>query len=1016
MPSAIDSYLRPQDPGSHLKKLGMKTYAIAPGSVNGGSIFVMDKPAGIEEGSVVIPLDSQPYRHFVTMMILANTPEGTATPQLEALRAKLKDDVEYKTLLEELQTNSKLKKLSMQIGERYRKCVAEFNKLNAPMQFEKLTVLDDQIEYILRDEKLKKRRHGIKGEDVTKAITTFGKLHEIESGTSYYENIGLGGLLFSAYKAHCGIKKEDHFAVHIQKLIDKGNQVYMIKQDADMVLGGTGPGIGRIIKTGTGKKMQRLLHPGVVLATGGISAGIFGVAVSGWRGYYLMKNDPNSANADAIVETLSTKLASLRGFDSQGIDTIDGTYPDGSPKVCTIVTWSPGSRDLTGRLAGGKEDYSNVAVALDKNGRMIKVDTAGNILRTDEKDQNKYVKIDKDGNVLESTQVEYESGIAVSDDSIMGLGSSLLSFICMGDRDGVGESGQNKMILPLKPPKGNYQYRYYGIDFGKSYKGKNPIIDSLDDAFAFENPTSKESRFVNISILYDNPLREKMKGVYLLAALRGKLTPEDKEAIAKDYAASDDQEFANLLRGYPKEIDADLHLILQEEAKYRKLADEATTAKERTQYTTYANRVAEVYQLAKETDDKVLAVFAKRMHLPPSQIDILDNLEKLTAREATTLSPDGKVRLNHLRVEKTHRTPWQLERSADKKTYKLICDGANPGDVQNMLKKLHSDDFIGHILQKASVKNGKLEIDQLNETDIEFLSTHLTEEKVAQARNLDFRSEKERNQFHERLSSAVGKPITPSELEHEPELESESEFEPTLSTTPAAPLLEAEALLTVIPERELNPEPAAAPKRKRSSLTTPLYGATKNRVGFNIPSSSETPPSTPSSFEPRVVLTEHGGSLKEIKTFLEKEYQKEPEKRYIRIDKKPEEIQFNGNSALLVTFKNENKRSQTVIEESTQTGELIFSADKNLNDEDFVKTATEICRLAVLTASPKAVLDLTDSPEDKKEFLFKIFTQQIKEAVNAGKFTEETKPSIEGYSPPKQAMHPLFTASPRQRS
>src|SRR5262249_22322795 len=154
-----------------------------------------------------------------------------------------------------------------------------------------------------------------------------------------------------------------------------------------------------------------------------------------------------------------------------------------------------------------------------------------------------------------------------------------------------------------------------GIDFGKAYEKENPIIDSLSNDFSVINPSNRKKRFLNISILYDTPLREKMKGVYLLAALRNKLTDIEKEKIAKEFWDSGDTVFADKLRGYPESLfekygekigldlktpegqelladqkvkrwikNGDLWWIKNEENKYREKAQNATSKLKKNHY------------------------------------------------------------------------------------------------------------------------------------------------------------------------------------------------------------------------------------------------------------------------------------------------------------------------------------------------------------------------------------------------------------------------------------------------
>ncbi|MGD9592629.1 MAG: hypothetical protein AB7V32_08925, partial [Candidatus Berkiella sp.] len=163
----------------------------------------------------------------------------------------------------------------------------------------------------------------------------------------------------------------------------------------------------------------------------------------------------------------------------------------------------------------------------------------------------------------------YENAFAIAEDRIDGLGESLATLIAQGDRDAIGKKGQNKAFLPTE----NGRFKFYGIDFGKAYRSKNPILASLKDDFSFKSPTAAvgDVYFSNYSILYDNPLRDKMKGIYLLAALRGKLTDPQKEQIAKEFEEKDpkDPHFAQKLRNMPKPGESPEEIINIEIKKYQ---------------------------------------------------------------------------------------------------------------------------------------------------------------------------------------------------------------------------------------------------------------------------------------------------------------------------------------------------------------------------------------------------------------------------------------------------------------
>lgn len=735
----------------YLTKLPPKSSQRAPGDVVGGLIFMMDKPVGVEPGMIGISIDSPGYRQYVEA-------------QLQLLQAGNHPN--------------------KQLQSRYHNHIAKipgFAELAVP----------EQIDVLLNDKIHIQRRYPLTRKDARKFFFSFGKLHEIRAGQRYYENVGTGGLLFHDYKASLDINKGDHFADHIQKMINGKNTVYMIKQDAKLLAGRAGPNLSRLNKTEVGKKAQIGLNPFVLLATLGLSGIAYAALMGSWR-LFGAAHKPAVANGAAIVEDVATQLANIRGFNSQDMRTIEGTYSDGTHKVATIVTWSPGCRDMTGKLAGGERDKTSVIVHFDDKGNHLKVDANNDIIRMkiikDKKNRDKvvYKKILHDGTEVDATQKDYQKAKAISSDRVAGLGESLISFLSMGDRDGIGEVGQNKVIREIKPPKGKYKYQFFGIDFGKAYEGKNPVIESLADDFSIVNPTARKKRFLNISILYDTPLREKMKGVYLLAALRNKLTEAEKEKIALDYEQKGDLVFAEKLRSYPESLferygeniglelkseegaellkeqqikrwvkNGDLWWIKNEENNYRQKASQASDPKLKQQFLVYADRLGEVYTLAQTADKQVLKIFDKRLKLTPSQIDILENLEKLTAHKLHVTSPDGKVKLNHLRVERGDRVAWQLEEQGG--VFKLICEGDEKRlDIETKLslanspllkltKETYKDKDTGEEKERFVIAG-------LTQENLSTLHTILKEENVAKMRKIKgFRTPEQQHDFHTRL-------------------------------------------------------------------------------------------------------------------------------------------------------------------------------------------------------------------------------------------------------------------------
>jgi hypothetical protein len=910
--------------GRHLTKLPVKSYKVAPGDVIGGLVYVMDKPLGIEEGMVGISIDSPGYRDFIK---------------------------EQLTLLETVRQDSSQKNLtSPELQARYNKL------LNTHHKSFKDAPLEKQVDMLMKDKKHVKKRHGASWQEFKNVFFTFGKYHEMKGWQSYYVNRGMGGLLFDAYQKQCGIQKKEHFASHINKLSEHNNAAYMIKQDGKMVLGGTGPGWQKILKTTTGKKLQRLVNPFVIILTGGLSALVFGVALGLWRRHYLKNNTPISVNSDAIVETLSTKLAQIRGFKSQQIDTLEGTYANGTPKIVTAVTWMPGCRDLSDKLAGGKDTYNSVIVAWDKNEipyKQATIDGVDYVIRSSGKDSKGkilgYEKVAPDGKVTKATLEQYQAGKSVSNDSIGGLGESLLSFISMADRDGIGKIGQNKAILPLNPPQGNVTHQFFGIDFGKSFKGPNPIIGSLRDDFSFNNPEGIRERFVNYSALYDNPLREKMKGVYLLAALRDQLTPEEKEKIASEYQAGNDQAFADKLRGYPLSVggpNSDKTLIDGQIRKYIALANDPRNKDKKDEYLQYAERLDDIAKISHDTDAAILKTFAKRMHLTPSQIDLLDNIEKLTAKNAHTLSMDGKVQLNHIRVEREDRVEWQLQKNQNG-SFNLLCEDKQQADaVLERLLKLQ-DPIITPLLQKAENVDGKLVINDLSKENLDSLCQGLTEDKVAHSRQLEYRSIEKRNAFHQRLKPVVAQVEIP---------------------------------------RPKASDPIDIPKpRFKEELNAPIQPPMhpiSHQFMLHMPVSNN-------QLEP---ILEHKGTLQNVTEIANKIGAKVTSTKI---------GSFHPVDGLTITLV--HPRTQNDIEifaQPTKDNDIRYSLNKDCDESELFFAAKSICRMALQTAEPNSSFELSVSFANKA-IIVEAFEEALKEELVKPhpRFDQSSAPRLVDNSP-----------------
>ncbi|MBI2792789.1 MAG: hypothetical protein HYX61_12590 [Gammaproteobacteria bacterium] len=935
----------------YLTKLPPKTSKVAPGDVVGGMIYMMDKPVGVEPGMIGISVDSPSYIAFVK---------------------------EQLALLEQNEHPTK------QLQSRFNQHIKKTKGFQALSQEEKIKIL-------LEDKVHIERRYPLKRKDLKRVFLSTGKFHEVNSWQKYYENVGTGGLLFHSYKDKLKIHKNDHFASQIQKFIDDGNKAYMVKQDGKMVFGRTGPDTSRLLKTEVGRKLQLGANPFVAIATAGLSALGFAAGILGWRALILKQNTPKAANSAAIVEEVATKLANIRGFNSQEIEIIEGTYKDGTPKIATVVTWSPGCRDLTGKLAGGEEDKTNVIVSWDQNGVHLKVDKDGNIIRSKKemikgKEKISYEKILENGSVSAASIEEYNQAKAVSEHRIAGLGESLISFISMGDRDGIGEVGQNKVILPLKPPQGDCLYQFFGIDFGKAYEGPNPIIDSLSDDFSIINPTNRKSRFLNISILYDTSLSDKMKGVYLLAVLRNKLSDEEKEKVAAEYEANGDKSFADKLRAYPESLfekygdeigldlkgdeadklmhaqqikrwikNGDLWWIKNEENKYRELArNEAENKELQKHYLSYADKLSTVYTLAKHADNKVLDAFSKRIKLTPSQIDILENIEKLTAHRLHALSPDGKVQLNHLRVDREDRVPWQLTTENGK--FALVCeDTKNIENIKSRLALLNND----HLASKIKTVNNILKIEDLSQEDLNMLHQELSEEKIAKLRDIpEFRTQAMRASFEKRLK---------------------------LNKERETPIDATKPKVVVTPDDQplLAPVITTEPHKKRRSKP----------VAHSYKSKQEKNPK-------ETLVTQNLNTAENVEKFIQENQQQCAHLKVV--SKNP------GSLTIEVAKTGQTAPLQIFIDNDIENQSTRYAIKKDLVGQQSISDYQDVCECALLTATSNTQYNISIAPIEQRAMLQQAFDIEIAKAVQDGRFTEDAKPTVVGRVPEVSA---LFTVS-----
>jgi hypothetical protein len=320
-----------------------------------------------------------------------------------------------------------------------------------------------------------------------------------------------------------------------------------------------------------------------------------------------------SENVNAIRETIATQVACELQMRVHTQKILHKTYADNYPKLCTQSTWEksiqPLAEEGAQEIIGG--DYS-----------------AGNYL----------------------AKYDAQTQIYRADDTILDLGAHYITAILQGDRDFFGSKGDNKTKIPLDSAD-KKTYNLFGIDFGQAYRKRNPLTPTLQDNFSFKQPSF--NTYKNFSIFEDTLLSEKMKGVYKLRKIATGQNPP--EHVLAEYS----QEFHTEIEKI--EVSKDLKVFEKYKHDYSEKMDGATSELEKEAYRAIIQGIEESKRFHLEARNQILRVFDKRLKLSPSELDLVDNLEKLTSASAVT-SPDGKILLNHIRVLPDKRIAWQLKR------------------------------------------------------------------------------------------------------------------------------------------------------------------------------------------------------------------------------------------------------------------------------------------------------------------------------------------------------------------
>ncbi|RUR05546.1 hypothetical protein [Legionella sp. km772] len=364
-------------------------------------------------------------------------------------------------------------------------------------------------------------------------------------------------------------------------------------------------------------------------------------------------------NKEALREYVGTYLARMFSEQNQKQELF---WLKNGEKDCHALLacgWKNGLQDLTSFLVGGSEpDYKGILV--ENKEAVIK--------------RSKYIP---------------------------GLGKNLIFAIATSDRDAIGKEAQNK---------GFADGAFYGFDYGKAYEGSE-VCSSLQDDFSFEDyyaktPSLFRSSFLfgiarhlmyrNYSVFYDTDLSERMFGFHVLRKMITGDNPSDeisasypglkqelqridentpsvsllvKQLCATRIACGEDKRLFLIL------IDTYINMLSEENSSpfnlyFTKIKIDLLDAavqqgmpyEELIDYIKFINEMA---MKATSSNQQILAVFNKRALLTKEEIDLLDKLERYFS-PSSIKSPDGKVILNHLRIESAGgRIPFQLAKEED---------------------------------------------------------------------------------------------------------------------------------------------------------------------------------------------------------------------------------------------------------------------------------------------------------------------------------------------------------------
>lgn len=343
---------------------------------------------------------------------------------------------------------------------------------------------------------------------------------------------------------------------------------------------------------------------------------------------FLKNNTAFEVNKDAIAECLSTCIAQC--FLEVGEQTPFVTeHTNGAIKIMNQATWLANVEDFGSKKApasGGGDDTNNY-----RPRKLVK--TRGQIQ-------------------------------SITDNRILDLCSYLILMIFFGDRDKMGSKLQNMMIRAIAQDEitGKWLFELVGIDFGDGFPAENPVLDTLLPDGRFIQP---KVPFKNFSALSDGSLKEKMKGVLLLAKFYGKaIDPAVIQSYSKEFQAR----WKQLPEGEGQKIcDSFIHAFRMLQEEDRKLGKDNFD-----EYEAYIKDITVRKERMMRSMEKILAIFEPYIHCPAPVINLIDGLNQYGAilmKKAALCSKDGTHGLHYPRIQSNYKECCAV--SKIKNTYTL---------------------------------------------------------------------------------------------------------------------------------------------------------------------------------------------------------------------------------------------------------------------------------------------------------------------------------------------------------